>query len=134
MGYRNLRACLADLDRTGQLGRIEQEIDPCLEMAAVHLRVHEAGGPAVYFARVKGCDFPAVSYLFGTPQRSRFLFRDTLAVMRRLVGLKVDPAAFWKSPWAYRGVPGALLHALPKRTKGGPIIAQQTTVTRLPQI
>jgi 4-hydroxy-3-polyprenylbenzoate decarboxylase len=134
MGYRNLRACLADLERTGQLVRIEQEIDPYLEMAEVHRRVHEAGGPAVYFARVKGCDFPAVSNLFGTPQRTRFLFRDTLAAVRRLVGLKIDPGAFWKNPWAYRGVPGALLHALPRRVKAGPILAQQTTVGRLPQL
>jgi 4-hydroxy-3-polyprenylbenzoate decarboxylase len=134
MGYRNLRACLADLERTGQLVRIEQEIDPYLEMAEAHRRVHEAGGPALYFARLKGCDFPAVSNLFGTPQRARFLFRDTLATVRRLVELKIDPGAFWKNPWAYRGVPGALLHALPKRVKGGPILAQQTTVGRLPQL
>jgi 4-hydroxy-3-polyprenylbenzoate decarboxylase len=134
MGYRNLRACLADLERTGQLVRIEQEIDPYLEMAEAHRRVHEAGGPALYFARVKGCDFPAVSNLFGTPQRTRFLFRDTLAAVRRLVELKVEPAAFWKNPWAYRGVPGALLHALPRRVKGGPILAHQTTASRLPQL
>ena len=27
MGYRNLRDCVADLERTGQLVRIEHEID-----------------------------------------------------------------------------------------------------------
>ena len=37
------------------------------------------GGPAIYFARVKGCRFPMVSNLFGTLERTRFLFRDTLA-------------------------------------------------------
>ena len=30
MGHRNLQQCVADLDRTGQLVRIESEIDPGL--------------------------------------------------------------------------------------------------------
>src|ERR1700758_1701426 len=55
MGYRNLRDCVADLERTGQLIRIQQEIDPYLEAAEIQRRVYRAGGPALYFARVKGC-------------------------------------------------------------------------------
>src|SRR5437868_12519686 len=98
MGYQNLSACIADLERSGQLVRIEQEVDPYLETAEVQRRVYQAGGPAVYFARVKGCRFPMVSNLFGTIERTRYLFRDTLAAVRHLVELKVDPAVFWKSP------------------------------------
>src|SRR5438270_85561 len=45
MGYRSLRACVADLERAGQLVRLEQEIDPYLEAAEVHRRVHRAGRP-----------------------------------------------------------------------------------------
>ena len=134
MGYRNLRACLADLERTGQLVRIEAEIDPDLEMAEIQRRVYAAGGPALYFANVKGCAFPMVSNLFGTIERARFLFRDALAAVRHLVELKVDAAAFWKQPWRYRDVPGALLHALPQFVRSGPILDHQTTVSRLPQL
>src|SRR5947209_10733033 len=101
MGYRSLRQCVRDLERTRQLVRIEQEIDPYLEAAEVQRRVYAAGGPAVYFARVKGCAFPMVSNLFGTPERTRFLFRDTLDAVRRLVELRIDPPAFWKRPWRY---------------------------------
>src|SRR5205823_3815089 len=111
---RSLRACVTDLERAGQLVRIEQEVDPHLEAAEIHRRVYQAAGPAVYFARVKGCAFPMVSNLFGTLERARFLFRDTLAAVRHLVELKVDPPAFWKRPWRYRDVPGTLLHALPR--------------------
>src|SRR5580700_4222271 len=75
MGYRSLRHCLQDLERTNQLVRIEQEIDPSLEAAEIQRRVYQAQGPAVYFARVKGCRFPMVSNLFGTLTRTRFLFR-----------------------------------------------------------
>src|SRR5438045_9771257 len=108
MGYSSLRQCVADLERTGQLVRIEEEIDPYLEAAAIHRRVYQAKGPAVYYARVKGCRFPMVSNLFGTLERTRFIFRDTLAAVRHLVELKIDPAAFWKSPWRYRDAPGTL--------------------------
>jgi 4-hydroxy-3-polyprenylbenzoate decarboxylase len=134
MGYRNLRACLADLERTGQLVRIEAEIDPDLEMAEVHRRVYAAGGPALYFANVKGCAFPMASNLFGTIERTRILFRDALAAAHHLVELKVDPSAFWKRPWRYRDAPGALLHSLPQMVKSGPILAHQTTITQLPHL
>jgi 4-hydroxy-3-polyprenylbenzoate decarboxylase len=52
--YRTLRACLDDLTRTGQMVTIEQEIDPCLEAAQIQRRVCAAGGPAIYFANVRG--------------------------------------------------------------------------------
>jgi 4-hydroxy-3-polyprenylbenzoate decarboxylase len=134
MGYRSLQECVADLERTGQLVRIEQEIDPYLEAAEVHRRVYQARGPAVFFARVKGCRFPMVSNLFGTIQRTRFLFRDTLEAVRHLVELKVDPSSFFRRPWRYRDVPRALWHLRPKFVSGGPVLAHQTTVSQLPQL
>src|SRR5919108_4709382 len=98
MGYKSLSACVNDLERAGQLVRIEQEIDPYLEAAEVQRRVYQAGGPAIYYARVKGCAFPMVSNLFGTLERTRFLFRDMLEAVEGLVQLKVEPASFWKNP------------------------------------
>src|SRR5437868_5352943 len=105
MGYRNLRECVADLEKSRQLVRVEQEVDPYLETAAIHRRVFQAGGPAVYYARVKGCQFPLVSNLFGTMERTRFLFRDSLDAVRRLIDLKIDPGSFRRRPWSFRGVP-----------------------------
>jgi 4-hydroxy-3-polyprenylbenzoate decarboxylase len=134
MGYWNLRACLADLDRAGQLVRINQEVDPYLEAAEIQRRVYQAGGPAVFYARVKGCRFPLVSNLFGTIERTRFLFRDTLRAVRHLVELKVDPAAFWKNPLGYRDVPRTLLHMRPRTVTTGPVLAHQTTIDQLPQL
>src|SRR5437867_61719 len=134
MGYASLRQCVADLERTGQLIRIECEIDPYLEAAEVHRRVCRAGGPALFFTRVKGCQFPMVSNLFGTLARAEFLFRDTLAAVRHLVELKIDPAAFWKRPWRYRDVPRAAWHVRPKWVRRAPILDLQTTLSRLPQL
>lgn len=134
MGYRTLRACVEDLERTGQLVRVTTEIDPHLEMAEVQRRVYQAGGPALLFERVKGGEFPMVSNLFGTLERTRFLFRDTLDAVRKLVELKVDPGAFGRRPWRYLGLPLTLLHGLPRRVRRGPILAHRTTLSRLPQL
>jgi 4-hydroxy-3-polyprenylbenzoate decarboxylase len=134
MGYRNQRECVADLARTGQLVRIEQEINPYLEAAAIHRRVNQASGPALYFARVKGCRFPLVSNLFGTMERTRFLFRDALGAVRRLIELKVDPAAFWKRPWRYRAVPHILWQLRPRFVRSGPVLAHRANISELPQV
>jgi 4-hydroxy-3-polyprenylbenzoate decarboxylase len=134
MGYRSLRECVNDLERHGHLVRIDSEIDPNLEMAEIHRRVYQAQGPALYFARVKGCAFPMVSNLFGTLARMRFMFRDTLEAVRRLVELKVEPAAFLKRPWRYLGVPITMLNTLPRFVRNSPILAHRTTISQLPQL
>lgn len=134
MGYRNLRECVHDLEATGQLVRITQPIDPHLEAAEIQRRVYQAGGPAVFYENVMGCRFPMVSNLFGTPARTRFLFRDTLDLVRRLVELKIDPANAIKAPWRYaRAFPTAWAMQ-PKYRRHGPITAAQTTLDQLPQL
>src|SRR5580704_8210009 len=134
MGYRNLQECVRDLERTGQLVRIETEIDPRLQAAEIQRRVYQAQGPALFYARVKGCRFPMVSNLFGTRERTRFLFRDTLESVRRLIALKIDPADAWKRPWRYRGVPAALGTMQPKHGRSGPVLQNRTTIDQLPQL
>jgi 4-hydroxy-3-polyprenylbenzoate decarboxylase len=134
MGYRNLRECVDDLERTGQLVRIDCEIDPYLEIAEVQRRLYRNRGPAVLFTRVKGCAFPVLANLFGTMDRARFLFRDTLAVVQRLIRLKIDPRELMRRPWRNFGAAFAALHMLPRFVRRGPVLAHSTTVSQLPQI
>jgi 4-hydroxy-3-polyprenylbenzoate decarboxylase len=134
MGYKSLRECIADLDRHGQLVRITEEIDPYLEMAEIQRRVYQAKGPAVLFANIKGCRFPAVSNLFGTLERSRFLFRDTLERVKKVVRLKADPSSFWRSPLTWATTPFTALNSLPRRVSGGPVLEDATTIDQLPHI
>ncbi|HEV3137388.1 MAG TPA: UbiD family decarboxylase, partial [Pirellulales bacterium] len=134
MGYRTLQACLHDLEATGQLVRIEQQVDPHLEAAEIHRRVFRAGGPAVFYARVKDCRFPMVSNLFGSRERMRFIFRDSLAKVRHLVELKADPSRLAKRPWGYASLATSLLHMLPRKVSSGPVMAQTTTIDQLPQL
>jgi 4-hydroxy-3-polyprenylbenzoate decarboxylase len=134
MPYVSLRDCVDDLERTGQLRRVDVEVDAHLEAAEIQRRVFRAGGPALYFARVKGCRFPMVSNLFGTMERARFIFRDSLDKVRRLIELRADPGAAWKRPLRYAGVPFTLLHTRPRRVAGGPVFANQVEVSELPQL
>ncbi|VTS05107.1 UbiD family decarboxylase [Tuwongella immobilis] len=134
MGYRTLRAALEDLERTGQLRRIDVEIDPNLEMAEIHRRIYQAGGPALWFTRVKGCHFSMASNIYGTIERTRFLFRDTIEAVKKLVELKIDPGNFARRPWRYLGSPFAGLNALPKFVSSGPILDHETTLSQLPQL
>ena len=71
MKYASLEECVNDLEKHGHLKRISEEVDPDLEMAAIHRRVYAVGGPALFFENVKGSSFPAVSNLFGTLDRAR---------------------------------------------------------------
>ncbi|MEX2171928.1 MAG: UbiD family decarboxylase [Pirellulales bacterium] len=134
MSYRSLRQCIDDLDRHGHLLRIDEEIDAHLEAAAIHRRVFAAGGPALLFTRVKGCRFPMASNLFGTIDRARFMFRHTLDRVRRLIELKIDPTAALRHPWKYAGAPLSALRTLPKSVRSGPVLANETTVSQLPQL
>lgn len=130
-----MAACVADLEKHGRLIRIKEEVDPNLQMASIHLRVHEAKGPAILFENVKGSNFPAVSNLFGTIDRSRFIFRDTLESVKKMVQLKGDPAIALKNPLKYAGVPFAALKALPLKSRfGAPVTQNLTQIDQLPLI
>src|ERR1700753_3679116 len=104
MSYASLKTCIADLEKHGHLVRIKEEVDPHLQMAAIHLRVFEHGGPAILFEKVKGSKFPAVSNLFGTLERSKFIFRDSLDKVKTLVELKSDLLKAIKHPLKYANV------------------------------
>lgn len=135
MGYKSLRDCITDLEKNNHLIRIKQEVDPYLQMAAIHLRVFEHEGPAILFENVKGSKFPAISNLFGTLDRSRFIFRDTLDKIKTLVEIKNDPIKAIKNPFKYANTALTALSALPMRVgKSAPVNFGRTTVGELPQV
>jgi len=145
MHYFSLRECLDDLEKKGQLIRIQTEVDPDLEMAEIHRRVRSGGseknisadtnGPAILFEKVKGSPFPCVSNLYGTEERTRFLFRGTLARVKKAFELKANPKNFFKDPLRYLwDMPRFALSALPQKVATGPCLECETTLSQLPQI
>lgn len=134
MGYRNLQECVADLERRGQLLRITEPLDPRLEIGAVQRRVYQAGGPALLFSNPRNCRFPLLGNLFGTLERTRFIFRDTLADIRRLVDLKINPFSALKHPLDAVKAPFAAFNLLPKTVSSAPVLECRTTLSQLPQL
>ncbi len=135
MSYSSLEACLVDLERNGHLIRIKEEVDPYLEMAAIHLRVYEAKGPALLFENVKGSRFRAASNIFGTLERSKFIFRDTIELVQQLIELKGDPMKAIKSPFSNFKVGLAALKALPlKNPYSKPALYEEINISSLPLI
>jgi menaquinone biosynthesis decarboxylase len=98
----NLRSFLDLLERENDLVTIEAEVDPYLELAEVHRRVIERGGPALLFKNVKGSRYPVVTNLFGTERRIEFAFgpkpealvREVVHVAEAL--LPPRPAKLWQ--------------------------------------
>ena len=131
MGYSSLEKCIKDLEKHGHLVRINEEVDPNLEMAAIHLRVFENSGPAILFENVKGSEYKAVSNLFGTVERSRFIFRDNLETVKRLVQLKGDPSLLIKNPsWLVSAIDGGI-DAFPYKRKTK---FEEISISDIPQI
>lgn len=133
--HKSLEAAAVDLERDGQLVRIKAEVDPHLEMAEIHNRVFNAGGPALLFENVKGSPFRALSNIYGTFERTDFLFRKTLSHVQRVTELKADPTLAFKQIGKYWKAPLTALTALPMKSWGKrPVQYGQTTIDQLPQI
>jgi 4-hydroxy-3-polyprenylbenzoate decarboxylase len=135
MSYRSLKEAATDLEKHGHLVRVKQEVDPNLEMAEIHRRIFDNNGPAILFERVKGSPFPALSNIYGTHERTDFLFRHTIDQVQRVIELKADPANFFKRPSRYLSAPFTALSALPlKKRFNAPILYGRTTISELPQV
>ena len=135
MAYKSMEECLLDLEKNGQLIRIKEEIDPHLEMAAIHLRMYEMAGPALLFENVKGSQYRAASNIFGTLDRSRFIFRDTLASVQKLIELKSNPIEAIKHPIQNFSAGMAALKALPlKNPMSKPVMHSEIKISDIPPI
>lgn len=115
MSYSGLETALLDLEKKGMLIRVREEVDPFLEMAAIHLRVYEKNGPAIFFENIRGCRFRAVSNIFGLPERYEYLFRDSISAIQKLIGFRKDPTLALKNPIQNIGLGIKALNALPVR-------------------
>jgi len=134
MGYLNLRQCVDDLAANDRLIRIDDEVDPHLEAAEIQRRVYARGGPAIYFAKVRGCQFPMVSNLFASLEQARFLFRDTLESVRELVRIRIDPASLLRSPWRAISAGWTAWSMLPTTAWFPAVTEHETSIRELPQL
>ncbi|MCM8534925.1 MAG: UbiD family decarboxylase [Lentisphaeraceae bacterium] len=136
MGYRSTKECVDDLEKHGHLIRIKEEIDPDLEIAEIQRRVYEKQGPAILFEKVKSSPFPCVSNLFGTADRTKFIFRDTYTELCALLSAKADPSKVLKSPSKLIKAVLSGWKGLPKKVSNSStsVMQNETSISQLPQI
>ncbi len=134
MKHRSTRDVVDDLRAGGRLIEITDPVDPHLEMAEIQRRVYARGGPGLLFSNVIGCRFPMASNLFGSLEQARYLFRETLEAVRRLIELKLDPSALPKRPLRYAGSPLTALRMLPRYTRRAAVAANRLPLRDLPQL
>lgn len=132
--YKNIEDCVLDLEKTGQLVRIQREVDPYLEMAAIHRKIYDQGGPAILFENVKGSKYRAVSNIFGSLERSKYIFRDTLSITKDVIALRSNPMNVLKNPLKYISTGLAATKAFPLKISRGLDDFNEISISDLPLI
>ena len=133
MSYKSLEKCISDLDFKGELLKIKKEVDPNLEMASIHLDEFAKDGKALFFENIKGSKYKAVSNLFGTLERSRFMFRDSLQIVKDLIDIKTNPVSALKNPSRYLFAALNGIYSIPLKVRF-PRSFKEIQIEDLPQI
>lgn len=133
--YSTLEQALLDLEKAGMLKRIQEEVDPNLEMAEIAREAFASHDKAILFEKVKGSPFRAVCNIFGSEERMQFLFRKELKSVTEAVGFKSNPVEFFKhaSPLRLLRSAKAGLASLPKKS-GSISDFRECKLSDLPQI
>ena len=136
MKLKSTRDIVACLEQNNQLVRIADEIDPYLEMAEIQRRIYRQKGPAILFENVKGCSFPCLSNIYGTPERARLLFKNTYRSVKAVVGAKADPMSLLKNPIGVIQAIFTASNGLPIRVPQclAPVMQARCQISDLPSI
>src|SRR5689334_13806056 len=132
----SLRTFLDRLTRENEIIIIKAEVDPYLELAEVHRRVIEEGGPALLFERVKDSRYPVVTNLFGTERRIDLAFGPKPeAFVRRMVHIaeSILPPKF-DELWQHRSVALELARLGTRNTSRSPVTQVVDRPARLDQL
>lgn len=132
MAYKSLNDCVLDLEKNGMLFRIKEEVDPYLEMSAIHQLVFKKYKKAVLFENVKGSNFRALSNIFGTLEQSKYIFRKNIKPVKGLVALKGDPTNIIKKPFSFIDAIATAPNALPLKKWNDSF--QEIKLSDIPQI
>lgn len=126
MKYTDLRDFMAQLERMGELKRVDIPVSPHLEMTEVCDRTLRAAGPALLFSQPSGHTIPVLGNLFGTPRRVALgMGADDLGELRQighvLARLKEpEPPKGFKDIMGMGSLVKAVWDMAPKEVKGAP--------------
>jgi UbiD family decarboxylase len=133
----SLREFVADLRSSREIVTIDVPVDSRLEAAEIHRRVIAAGGPALWFSKVRGCDFPLVTNLFGTASRVERAFgrwpREFIGEIAKLPEELMPPTL--GKLWSKRSLLGSLAKIGLRHEGSGPVrelVESPPKLSRLP--
>ena len=143
MTYNDLRDFIAQLERQGELKRINISVDPYLEMTEICDRTLRAGGPALLFENPKGSTIPVLANLFGTARRVALgMGQDSVESLREVGTLlaylkEPEPPKGWRDAWDKLPVLKQVLNMAPKLVSKAPcqeniIEADAVDLSKLP--
>lgn len=124
--FKDLRDFLDFLERRGELARIDEPVDPRLEITEISDRVLRRGGPALLFENPIGYSMPVLTNLFGTEQRVAWgMGQDSIDKLRDVGELlaflrQPDPPRGLKDAWEKAPVFKQVLNMAPKVVKKAP--------------
>ena len=124
------------LKKHDELLQINHEVDPYLEMAEIQRRIYKQGGPAILFENVKGCKFPCISNIYGTPKRARLLFKSTYKAVQAIIGAKGNPIGLFRKPLGAMQAIATAGYGLPIKVSNSiaPVMQCKAKLEDLPQI
>ncbi|WP_163831484.1 4-hydroxy-3-polyprenylbenzoate decarboxylase [Spartinivicinus ruber] len=134
MKYKDLRDFISQLEKKGELKRINTPVDPYLEMTEIADRTLQKGGPALLFENPKGFNIPVLANLFGTADRVAMGMgaENTKALTEigeLLAFLKEpEPPKGMKDAWEKLPIFRQVMNMGPKQVKSAP--CQQVIITK----
>jgi 4-hydroxy-3-polyprenylbenzoate decarboxylase len=123
MQYQDLRDFIDKLEAMGELVRIREAVDPCLEITEICDRTLRVGGPALLFENPKGSSMPVLGNLFGTARRVALGMgkegTESLREVGILLGDLKEPAPpdGMKDAWEKLPIYGQVLKMAPRRER-----------------
>ena len=126
MHYSDLRDFVGQLERVGELKRVQAEVSPRLEMTEICDRVLRQGGPAMLFEKPAGHSMPVLGNLFGTVRRVCLAMGVEEAASLREIGrlLSVlrepEPPQGWRDAWDKIPLLKQVLNMQPREVASAP--------------
>ncbi len=120
MPYRCLADFLEELSHSGELTRVDNEVEPTSEAAEIIAQAAHSGGSAILFGAVKGHDLPALGNLLASEGRiCRGLGIATLDELAERIGRLVDVSSpeGWFERLKSGSQPAALSSVMPREVK-----------------
>ena len=137
-GIRSLPEFISLLRAEHEVVEISCPVDPHLEIAEIHRRIIERGGPAILFTNVKGSSFPLITNLFGTTRRVDLAFgqrpEELVKELAELPHTMMPPSLgnIWKHRATLRDLAGVGLRR--RRSSADLIFDSEPKLSRLPML